>query len=299
MKLSIILYGEVALEFGLDRTAEGQWELRGVFPKFLGRPCDPHLTLFAQPREGLYTPHFTATRRGGGSFRRTLARISVRAVEDFNAKAERAAIHHCATALEPVDLALIEAEGWTVHWLDSRVVRRALRIGLRKGLKILVDDDTLATLALHLLRHAAPPSHVRNAPASAKLVCLHLDSEDVPVRLLLRVDASVRLPKAGGSFVELVPGWYWQPIAKPEALDSVTPMAKLERAAKRIEELLTRFPKRAPGSDGSAHDALPPFVSLVAGVFASDVLQMALDAAVKLAEEGQVGIQVRRSGRHG
>jgi hypothetical protein len=201
-----------------------------LFLHFVDAPGDPHVTIFSEPNpqgqdRGRFTPHFTHRPSG---FRRKLARISPTSIQQFVDEFTRESTEHFARSLSAVDVAELEAQGWSFleaphAALDAWLARAT------KGSEILANEERLVDLRDTVLDsmldeslHCRPTQ--RNSPAGVLVAAVRrTGSNEVEFMQVAHFPDGFGIKGAKGD-VELahLPGWYrigarWWPEAEQRA----------------------------------------------------------------------------------
>ncbi|WP_437905278.1 hypothetical protein WME95_44490 [Sorangium sp. So ce327] len=277
MKFSIRFFDLVLVEIGLGCNDDGTYSIQKIFPVFLGRPLRPHLSLFFG--DSILKPHFTAAKGRRDQFRRWLPSVSADALAKTCENLAGEAVRDGVARVEAVDFRALEEAGWTIHWADQRVLRRWVRQTCRRSSELRYDGDTVATLVMHVFRHAALPTDLESfAPESCSSVfAIRFNETHEPeFRVLSYYPRGIGYPDAAGKpFVAHPPGWYTGPFdAFEEAqVQRVVPIVALKKAVIQIEHWLLRYPRRAPLPE---LDELPKYAGVIFGFYAVDLLDYAL-----------------------
>ncbi len=281
MKARIVFFDSVAVELSVRRCDDGTGNIRGVYTKFLGRPSDPHLTFIVEARKGLYTPHFSAECETGTPFRHYLPVIPENALVDELTRFGDEMVRKFARTLEPADLDSLEREGWTVHRVNWKAVRRWMRPAARRGRfgEFRIDARTISSFVLHVVRTATLPRALMAFPADqpARAVLIRFDEKgDLQVRSLFHFPDGFGCRAPDGEIVLAhAPGWYVQPCAFAD--DAVTrhlvPADRLAQVRDEIRACLARYPRAGEQVDPSA---LPLGFAWILGFFSDDLLHVLL-----------------------
>ena len=282
MKISINVFDVGEFELHVEPQSDGNYTITKAFYAFLKRPGRPHLSLFmeAKPGRAHLEPHFTAHRQSPRQFREVLAQVRPEVLQAGLEACASVAAEQFVDRIQRVDLDILEAEGWTVHFLDGRAVRR----WLRRGPPWRIDVRTLTSFTKHLFRHARRPSALKTlAPAvRGEFAALHLDRAGrLRARMLMRYtnDVPVSVFKKG-SRQTLPAGWYMLDARQGETPISrdVVSTERLEAIGEAIQRLLARYPLRpdSPELDTSL-DEWPQELVALFGMYASDLLHCIID----------------------
>ena len=166
MKIKKInLFDEVLLTTAFERGEPGKLEFSKAILDFLGRPFNPHLTVFA---DEVLAPHITAADRANRLWLPTaksadVGRAFSRVSDDL--------VREWVKGIRPVTLQELDAQGWGVHAPEWRAVRQWVRLALRRNRgELRVDADTLVTLARHVIRKVYLPTSLEAVLPSVHLI---------------------------------------------------------------------------------------------------------------------------------
>lgn len=277
MKAHIRFLDEVTLGIKFERAADGSIAINALFPEFLERPREPHLSIFAAPKPGTpyLTPHFTAD---AGAFRRTLAEVSPETLLGGFERLERVLLNRNAEGIEAADLNALAAVGWTAHWLDLRVFYRWVRTAAGE---FVVDERTIASLMRHLLRHCVPLAVLADATCdhALRFVLLRFDEADVlHARALFYFPDGVWTRSTTGELVMARdPGWYMPSGAAFEGMDGL-PIDRFAAICTRVKSHLARFPRATGHEQVAGLKDVQGCLAYVAGLYGSDLLGAVLVA---------------------
>jgi len=284
MKFSIKYLDEVSLEFTLGRGPSGRWDVGGVFAVFLGRPGRPHLSLFTKPNGSKYTPHLTAW---NGEDRYWLPKFSPEAAARWTEVVGATVYAEYVKSLERVDLTQLDQAGWTVHWVDWRVLARWLRPRCLPGSTLAITADVADSLCFHTMRHVVLPRHLADVrdPRCFMLLRWKADSDDEPeVRMLFHYPDGVPLPRPDGS-VQIVcePGWYSNSVGwNTPVSEQLIVGTRLEQAFLKIRQFVERYPRRSRSAQ--RRPELREFSGFVVGYCATELIRISLAFVVELSE---------------
>ena len=305
MKVSICLFDQIRLEAGVERRDDGTYSITKLFPKFLGRPQNPHISIFAEPEDGCFAPHFTAGNRGPREFRRKLARIPSARVAETIAQIKRDAVLKFAQAVEPADLRALEDGGWTVHWVDLRALRRWMRLARRQSRVFKITHTTGFTLIRHLLKNLVLPTWLESFPRDRwmRLIALRRGESGCPpeLRVLLFSPDGVATPDAAGNpLMTAPPGWYWYKMEDSvgDLFSRIVPPAAVEMVVRQVTDYLARYPRREPQVEKNGTVEVPPFVWNIFGFYASELFKAAVAATIESAGDAlqrEAGLPPTRS----
>lgn len=244
--------GLYRISFGLaEITDDGILPITKIVSDFLDRGrARPHFTL----RGDLWV-HFTAGRdnfrRGIAPDREDLFTITPESVAALKAWGEQL-VPAFAAALEPADLAALEAEGWKVVGLPA-ILEHMFRDGARasyeaaKSYTLDLEPEGVAVLYELILRTMASPTN---------LVCF---SSSTYVRFVLiggSEDTTIEFralnyhPNPFGRSPEderpLDPGWYTCPLKSfvdPASVEQLVPREKVIAVGDKMKACLDRYPR--------------------------------------------------------
>jgi hypothetical protein len=277
-KLSITLFNAVRLDLHFEHDERGVALVRKAFPHFLDRPDDPHASIFDEPAPGAtcITPHFTAN---GGVFRRRLATIRPATIGEGMARFHATIVQSYVDALEPADLGALDREGWTVHVPHWPVLERWIRLALRTPQALRIDEDVVAAVALHVLRHAASPGALEGVTGDRwlRLLALRLEPDEPEIRALVHFPHGHGVQEGtGAARIVRPPGWYTHPLnwIEQDALRDVLPVERVERALVQLDKCLERYPRRSGHGNARTSD-LPGFLMRIAGYYMGEILDLA------------------------
>lgn len=280
MKFSVNFLDEVRFELSLAREPSGQWVVRSLFPTFLERPGKPHLSLFFGEQ---FDVHFTANHGRPNVLRRKLVRVGAETAKRFADRATEAMIRNQAAALSMADLDALADEGWTAHLAHWAALARWMSPACKPGATLRLDEDALGSIVCSICRRCVSPRILASLDGwlAYPLLRWRDGDDEAQVRLLFHYPQGVWVPDPNGSPVCIAePGWYYSDPNWLRDADLGIPKEKLDLLGTKLEKLLARFPKRASNTAESP----PRFFSLIFGVYASQLLQLAVALAVQKAE---------------
>jgi hypothetical protein len=285
MKASIRFFDDVQLDVHFLRDASGECAIEKVFPHFLGRPKDPHVSLFMALNGGHWTPHFTAGSGQRDVFRQTLARVSpssLASLVDPGERLARDALREAVTLLEPMDLAAFEIDEWLIGLPDARVIKRWLRSVHRRSRVFWMNNRTVESFVAHVVRGLAAPTDLEGVQPAGGLVALAVrfhEAREPEVRVVHHIAKRFTLPDAEGQPIRtLSPGWYSAPfeIFRAETIERferIVPVAKIEKLGGDVERCLSRFPRHEPPREDLD---IPDFASQIFGLYAGALFEQVL-----------------------
>lgn len=278
MKFSVNFLDEICLELSLARQPNGQWSVTKVFPTFLERPGNPHLSLFLGDWFDL---HFTANHGRRDVLRRKLVRVSAETAKRFADRATEAMIRHQATSLSPADLEALTEDGWTAHLAHWAAFARWLAPFCKPGATLRLDDDALGTIVCSICRHWVRPRALAPLDGWLAYPLLRWSDDDVQVRLLFHYPHGIWVPDKNGDPVRVAErGWYFNDPTWFGDADLGIPTSRMNGVGEKVERLLARFPRRTKNTSESP----PRFASLIFGVYASQLLELSVALAVQKEE---------------
>jgi hypothetical protein len=284
MKISIKVFGTGEIALDIERAEDGTPVATKAFFSFSDRPRHPHLSFFSEPKPGrsYLEPHFTAdAREPGRKFRASLARVEAGALRSGLTSFMTQTMCRFFGGLQQADLDVLTNEGWLVHYVDERALRR----WVRRGPPWVLDGRVIGSFVRHLLRRAAPPISLKA-----------LDLLDCTQAALLRIDGAHRfrvrfltyipidIPLAQLLSEEAVPtlvprGWYVVDVPDDEpawekwGFDDMLPKQELEKIGDKIGDLLRGYPTRGAPPDLDAQlEGFPLVLSAVLGFYSHDLL---------------------------
>jgi len=282
MKISFNVLGRLCIDVVVRRDASGMWVLHGVFPTFPDRPGYPHLSLFAKPRGGVFTPHFTANRRNPREFRSVLAKIRPEALTAFQERIQPDMMRAYAAGLTPVDLLTLTDDGWTAHGVNPRAVVRWMKRYCKPGSVLEVNEDFALTFAGHVCRHWMKPRVLAELDAWHALPLLRWRDGQAPeMCTLFNFPEGVWVPDPEQGLRQVhAPGCYvlkldWM---HDEVLEKRFRIERLKSIGERLQRYLARYPRRSPPPD---HETLPRFVGHLLGLYGDDLIKIALALAIQ------------------
>jgi hypothetical protein len=280
MKISINAFELGELELHLTREPDGSLSLDKGFYAFLDRPGRPHVSLFLEPKPGrsYVEPHFTAARNTRRQFREPLARVEETDLRHGLTQFMIGTMAEVLASLRPIDLDAQEAEGWTVHYLEPRVIRR----WIRRGPPWKLNRETIISLARHLRRHEIPAAVLKGLDPSIRreFPALRVDEAgELRARLLLGIpfDLPLSMFIRGPGIPETLPaGWYGRDVPEapmPWQFANVIAEEHVQAVNEKIAALLARYPLRGAAPDVEASlTGIPSAFSAAFGVYGSDIL---------------------------
>jgi len=285
MKFAINFRDEFELVFALAQDSESRWEVRAMFGEFLGRRGKPHLSWLGETEDGWLTPHFTAFHGRPTVFRRTLAKFRPEALAKFGERAGHELARTYLTALVPVSLEDLEREGWHAHWADPPTIARWLRPHCYPGARLRLDERVAEAFVCHILRHRANPTTLSSVsgPACLPILRWRSDAEEPEIKMLMHFPNGVAVPAEDGSLVALhSPGWFLQGSEWDASwAERVFPAQQGRRVFSKIADYVSRFPKRKTRD----LESVPKFVSFLLGMYAGDLINLAMALTVDAANK--------------
>lgn len=284
MKIKINLFDEVLLTTVFERGEPGTLKFTKAIVDFLGRPFNPHLTLFAAE---VLEPHITTADRAdclwlptakAAEVGRALSRVSDDLVREW------------VKGIRPVTLQELEAQGWGVHAPDGRAVREWVRLALRRNRgELRVDVDTLVTLARHLIRKLYLPTSLEAVLPSVHLyrplaMRWNRHTRRPDVRALFYFPDGCGAPDdTGQPILTHPPGLYWrgfdtkhQQQLNEETFARVLPRELMVDVFRRVETRLNHYPRDKPFNDDDFAAGVPRWAWHIFGYYADAIFNIAL-----------------------
>jgi hypothetical protein len=282
-KISIDTLGGLRLELYAEATANGGITLGNAFTKLPERKRVPHLSFM--PGGEKLDIHFTAG-NGSNAFRRKIAHLAndklVATFERFGAKV----LDVYLPSLTPVSLIELEREGWVACGPIWPAVQRWTKYVFRTCGGFRLDADTVKPFVLHLVRHQVPPSSLATQPSvPRRLFALRRNGESWDLLPLVFFPDGCGAPGPDGQPVLVhPPGWYTHPFVLPmdgvvhEHFDS----DRIRKTGANVKKWFEQFPVRGRGEQDRSGDDVPPLISAMVGYFSSELLEVAIRAAVEV-----------------
>jgi len=245
--------GLYRISFGLaEITPDGILPITKIVSDFLDRgKARPHFTLRAKDMWAHFTAGRDNARRGIAPDREGLLTITPEIAAALKAWGEQL-VPAFAAALEPADLAALEADGWKVVGLPA-ALEHLFRIGARKSYEsarsytLGIGAEGIALLHELIVSTLAPPTILTDF-SSATYVRFVLMRETEHGSTELRALNYHATPFATSPNDDklLHPGWYTSPMKSfidAAAVEKLVPREKVVEIADTMRACLDRYPR--------------------------------------------------------